>query len=392
MAFNIGTFTMFDDTNSVMDPVVTVLAKAINLGANKGAFFNALGAPPVAISQERFEVYSRSKTTRAGVVGNGSGTGWGASATTSLPVPAASLKGLTTGVVMKVESEITIVKSVNRSANTIDVFGRGLGGTTAATHADTKAFVVIGFAAKPTDLKNVESLSENTIEYTNYVQTVYETIDYTQRAKDLARKGVPNGQIIALLQTEAMMRVADNLSVMAILGQKQLGTTGAIPYMTAGLLDQLADTVSSARPILSYNAGSTALTETILRGCLQEVFNNGSPDTIWCSAANKEKINGFASSSLMTIGTTGTAGIAVDSYNYEGVLLNVKVDTDMPIDKVAIVNQGKCYKGWLIDEGLRIVEEPAVSSEEKRESVKGAVGIAIEDVGYEHSFIYGLTA
>ena len=73
---------------------------------------------------------------------------------------AAAVLGLTVGHVIQVESEVVIVKSVNRTANTIDVVARGAGSTSAAAHADTTAFTVIGFAGRDLDLKNVESISE----------------------------------------------------------------------------------------------------------------------------------------------------------------------------------------------------------------------------------------
>lgn len=388
MSFNLGQFTMFDDLNSVMDPVISVLAKAVNLGANKGAIFNSLNAPSVAITQEKFDIYSRSQTSRNTFVGS---TGWDISATTGLTVVSAGVNGLTVGCVLKVESEVVIVKSVDRSANTIDVFGRGLGGTTAATHAIGVAIASIGFAAKPTDLKNVESMSENTLVYNNYIQTIYEIIEYTERSRQLARQGVPQGQIVLMLQQEAMLRVARNLSTSAVNGVKQLGTS-SIPYMTAGLYAQLADDASGTRPVLSVDASGVALTEDILRGACQEGFANGNPDTIWVNARNKEIINGFeaSTSSLIRQADSNVRGVNVDSFNYENQILSVKVDTDNPDTEIAIVNSSKCYKGWMKDNGLRSVEEPPVTSEENRESIKGAYGIMIEDVGYEHVLLTNL--
>jgi hypothetical protein len=51
---------------------------------------------------------------------------------------AAAVAVLTVGDVLQVENELVIVKSVDRGANTIDVFGRGHGGTSAAAHTDTR--------------------------------------------------------------------------------------------------------------------------------------------------------------------------------------------------------------------------------------------------------------
>ena len=156
MPFNFGTHTMFDDPVTFGDPVIAVAAKVIQLPANKGAFYQAMGAPRVGINTRSFEIYSRSKTAHAGTAGTG---GWDNSATTSLPVNSEVVKGLTIGHVLEVESEQVIVKAVNRLANTIDVYVRGAGGTTTAAYAESVDFKVIGFAGKDSTLKLVESVS-----------------------------------------------------------------------------------------------------------------------------------------------------------------------------------------------------------------------------------------
>ncbi|MBK7979257.1 MAG: hypothetical protein IPK06_04440 [Ignavibacteriae bacterium] len=182
--FVFGVHTMFDDAVSIADPTILAAAKAINLPRNKGAFFQAMGAPPVAINTVDFEVYSRSKSARAGTVGTG---GWDNSATSDLPVDANVVKGLTIGHVIEVEAEQVIVSAVNRSANTINVYARGAGETTAAAHSAAVAFKVVGFAGKDSTLKNVESVSEETSAYKNYIQTIFETIDWEFRGAQLKK-------------------------------------------------------------------------------------------------------------------------------------------------------------------------------------------------------------
>lgn len=392
MAFNFGTVTEFDDSNSIHDPVVQAAAKAITLPRFKGVFFQSMGAPQAPIISKDFDIYSRTKSTRNGVIGDGAATGWDASSTTDLAMSAAAIKGLTVGHVLKVEDEVVQVKSVDRSANTIDVKGRGLGGTTAAAHADQTAFKVIGFAGLDSDLKNVESISESTLKYTNYVQTVFELLDW-EKGAELARKGLAAENIVAILRQEATYRVAELLSLMAIHGYKQVGSTG-VSWMSAGLLAQLADTASGSRPVLSYNAAG-ALTEDKLKAALEEVFLVGSPSQILCSFKNKQTINGFITGNSAVQVTTDIknkiAGLdRVDYYDFEGMLLEVKVDADMPDDKIAIITPGQCRKGWLKDDTLKNVTEPSASSREKRESIQGSVGFVIEGVGYDHTFIYGV--
>jgi hypothetical protein len=225
MSFNFGTVTEFDDTNSIHDPVVQAAAKAITLPRFKGVFYQGMGAPQAPVISRDFDIYSRSKSARNGVIGDGAATGWiNGVATTALAMTAAAIKGLTVGHVLKVEDEVVQVKSVDRTANTIDVKGRGLGGTTGAAHADTTAFTVIGYAGLDADLKNVESISESTLKYKNYVQTVFELLDW-EKGAELARKGLAAANIVAILRREAAYRVAEMLSLMSIHGYKQLGSS-----------------------------------------------------------------------------------------------------------------------------------------------------------------------
>lgn len=393
MAFNVGQVSDFSDTNSLPTPIIAALAKSINLPRFKGALYQAMGAPLVPITNKRYDVYSRSKTTRNGIIGTAGGSDWGSTvATTALPIPAASLAGITIGHVLKVDNEVMVVKSVNRSTNAVDVFARGAAGTTAATHSTGAAFTVMGFAGRDVDLKNVESAAENTLTCPNYVQTVFELLDWTKGA-ELERKGLSAENVIAFLRQEAMVRAAETLSLMAVLGMKQLGTAN-IPYMSSGLLASLEDTNGSTRPVLRYNASSAAMDETKLRAALDTVFATGAPDTIVTGLYNANKFLTFNGAGKdVTIATdrmdTG-AGRFVDHYDYNGARLNILVDADMPNDKVAIVTMGDCKKGWLSGDMLTTKEEPTLSTRERRESIQGSVGFLIENVGYNHIEIYGL--
>lgn len=387
MAFEFGTHTEFDDSVSFGDPVVAVAARAINLARNKGAFYQSMGAPQIGINTEEYEIYSRSKTTREGTIGSG---GWNDTNTTNLPIDSTSIKGITIGHVIKVESEIVVVSKVDRSANTIDVFARGAGGTVAATHLAGVSYKVKGFAGKDSMLKDVESAYESTGKYTNYIQTVFETLDYEYKGKILSRRGLAENLVAQILTKEAGFRVAEMLATMAIHGEKEAGSKSGSPFMSAGLLSQLADSSSGARPVLSYNANG-ALTEIKLRAALKELVKTGTPNTIWCSAKNKEIINSFNSALTTTIQRTEhTAGQYINAYDYDGLILDVKVDVDVPDETLPIINMSKCYKSWLGNDYLRKEQEPAASSREFRESLQGSLGFIIEDVGYEHTYVYGI--
>ncbi|MDD3119160.1 MAG: recombinase zinc beta ribbon domain-containing protein [Victivallales bacterium] len=249
-----------------------------------------------------------------------------------------------------------------------------------------------GFAGNDTDLKNVESMTEATGSWTNYAQTVFEAIEWTKHAT-LVRQGLSDANATALLIREAEIRVAEMLSKMSIRGVKSQATSAGGRYMSAGLLARLG---SDERNALVYNVAGV-LTETKFKAALKNRFDNGGTvNTIWCSPTTKAYVNAFlnADSSVALIDSKANhqaGGVYVDSYNYEGAILAVRVDADMTNDRIAVVNQSKCKKGWLSSDGLRLEDEPPVSSRETRKSLQGSVGFLVEDVGSDHLLLTGIT-
>ena len=391
MSFEFGQFNEFSDSVAAADPVIFAVARMINLGRNTGAFYQAMNPVDVTIDAKEYDIYGRSKTSRNGVIGS---SNWTSSATTGLSMSAAAVKGLTVGHVLDIGGERVVVASVNRSANTIDVLARGAAGTTAAAHTAGAAYKVVGFAGTDTDLKNVESVNEITNIFRNFCQTVFETIDWTKHG-DLVNKGHSETQASILLAREAEIRVAEMLSTMAINGLKEKQTSSVTRYMSAGLLQQLTDTASGTREVLTYNA-SGVLTEAKLMAALKQVFETGAPDTIWCSPTVKTYINNLnIANSALAINAnkddhTG-GGLYISHIDYEGAILAVRVDRDMPDSNLAIVTQRDIKKGWLKDDGLVMKDEPSKSTRELRKSIQGSVGFMVEGVGQDHILMTGIT-
>lgn len=386
--FNFGQFNEFSDSVTFADPVIEAVARAITLNPFKGQIYQAMGAPAVSITTKEFDLYNRTHTKRAGTLAGA----WNESATASLAIEANALKGLTVGHVLDVAGEVVIIKEVNRGAGTISVHARGAGGTAAAAHNQGTAFTVIGFAGADEDLKNVEGVTESTEKRTNYVQTLFETINWTRHG-ELTRKGLSDANAKQLLIREAEIRVAELLASMAVRGVAAKATSAGGRYMSAGLLAQLGDTAHNAR---TFNVNGT-LTEDTFKAALKNMFDAGGyGDTIWCSPTVKGYINAFkaanSSVALSDSAANHTAGgIYVDSFNYEGAILKVRVDADMPDDRIAVAAMGKVKKGWLEGDGLRLVDEPGISSREMRKSLQGSVGFIVEDVGIDHVLLTGIT-
>jgi predicted nucleic acid-binding protein len=394
MSFEFGQFTEFSDPVAKKDPVVLAVAKAIELGPFKGAFYQGMGAPDTPLTNKQFDIYSRSKTSRDGLIGDGAAGGWDNVAVSGLKMPADILKGLNIGHVLQVEDEVVIIKAVDRAANTIDVYARGAGDSTAAAHADQTAFSVIGYAGADTDLKNVKSMSELTSVYSNYVQTIFEVMDWTKHAIYVG-KGLSVADATYIIVQEAMIRVAETLARMSIHGRKQKAVDDSDRYMSAGLYSQLTDTNNGNRAPLLYN-NTGALAEEKVVAAIKMVFDAGGVvDTIWASPTNKGIINTFnMANSQLAVQTTKadhTAGVYIDSIDFEGHIIKVRVDSDMGNNRLPIVKQSDCQKGWLTDDGLQKKDEPSASSREVRKSIQGSVGFIVENVGVNHILMDGIT-
>ncbi|MBE6370783.1 MAG: hypothetical protein E7055_01750 [Lentisphaerae bacterium] len=386
MAFEFGQFNFFSD------PVIMGVAKAIQPGPYCGVFYQAMSAPVTALTTKEFEIYSREDNLRDGVLGASS---WDDDDTTGLSVSAAAAKGLTIGHVLKIENEYVIVKAVDRSTNTISVWTRGAGGTTAAAHDAATPFKVVSFAGDDVDLKLVESANNTTTKYTNFIHTVFEVMEWTKHA-ELVGKGLDPANATVVLYSEHMTNVSRLLARSAIYGRKQRAESAAGRWMSAGLLQQLSDTNGGTRTVLKYNAAG-AITDAKIKAALKEVFDRGGqPDTILCSTTNKAFLNNLLGAcnidEVMTSDRNQhtAGGIYANAYDYEGRKLNIVVDQDIPDDIIPIVKLSSCKKQWLTNDGLAVKDEPAGSSRESRKSIQGSLGYLIEDVGRDHTYLYGV--
>jgi len=391
MPIELGMISQYGDPVSKAQPDIVALAAAVEPTFNKGAFWQACGAPVTPLNTVEFVSYSRSKTTKTGTVG-----AWNDTDTTGLEI-LTGIKGILVKQVMKIENEWVQIKSVSvtnatAGTGTISVFSRGTAGTAAATHASGSAFELKMSALNDKDLKDVSSFNEVTGKYENYAQFHAEIIEYTKRYEDLKRDGLSAAQATTLLKEEKFISWFELAAENAIQGRKQVGAENGDGYMTAGLIYQLKDTagVGGSRPVITHDA-SGAFTETVLREALAKVVKTGNPDTIWLSNANQEIANSF-SSTRSTNRTDTQAGSYIDEYLYNGRVLKIKVDADMPDTDIAIVTSSKCMKRWVVADQLKFNDEPSLSSREKRESLTGSVGIDIQGVGFDHVIIYGITS
>jgi hypothetical protein len=342
------------------------------------------------VNDYRYEIYDRSRTALTGTIGTGAGTGWVDGTTTaSLPMNATAIGILSIGDVLEVGTEQVIVKALDRTGNTIDVYARGHGGTTAALHADNVAFSIIGKAINDTDLKNVEAFAELSGKYTNYTQTFVELIENTFTDEISARKAFEQKpQLIK----EAMDRMFRRLCLTTIKGRPAVGTK-IVPQTTAGILYQLSNG-GGVRTPLRYNASGVTSPESVLKNALISIWNaGGNPNAIYISPTNKRKFDPLTEqfirmnrSEARVVGTDNAV-----AFSFQGKDIPFIQDQAMPDDRIEIVTEDKIRKGWRVGDIMRgPVQEPLASSRELRYSLQGSWFLTVKGVGVDHIDLYNV--
>jgi hypothetical protein len=132
------------------------------------------------INTTKIKWYDAKTYALEGQVGTG---GWTDGAiTTSLPISALFASLVNVGDVLRIENEYVVVKSVNRTGFTVDVYARGHGGTTGAAHTATTVIYILGNAQVEGTVDG-DNLLEDTIEQINFTQIVEEPIELSLTAQ-----------------------------------------------------------------------------------------------------------------------------------------------------------------------------------------------------------------
>jgi len=386
---DLGMHTVLDDSNSKLDPVVVALAERITpLKANEfGKVWDLFTLRDNPFETDEYLILTRNYTVpEVSITASGSGADWDTNSdTTALPVSSGTISRITVGDVLLLKTgEIVVVKSIDRTGNTIDVYERGAGESDAAAQG-TAAFTakIIGNAHEEGKV-DVEAMAEQTAKLTNYTQIVLEQIDLSNSDTDQARK---NGRTADILRQEAMERAMRDLARSAIYGVSRAPAAGQ-PAMTRGLLEhlKLATTLKTAV--------SGAFTETALKNMLDKIRQQGGVvNGIVMSVKQKRVFNTFTGADQIQVDRgSRVGGFVLDGYIADGFgTIPAIVDVDFPDDMVALVNSRMLIKGWKQNDALRFVPETNTSSREKKETLQGKYGFAVEGVDTTHGLLTSLT-
>jgi hypothetical protein len=142
----IGKINHFSNADTVKEQFVA-WEEMLGVDAATYKLFN-IGAP---LENLKYETAYKDETVFTGKIG-----AWNATDTEWLAIKPALTAIITNYAALKVWNEIVVVKSVDRAANTIDVFKRGAWETTAAIHADETDAEILWFNM-PRGVKDIEA-------------------------------------------------------------------------------------------------------------------------------------------------------------------------------------------------------------------------------------------
>lgn len=284
----------------------------------------------------------------SGAIWDGIGGGWDASATTGLDITADLAGKITNYAVLLVEDELVVVKSVDRGADTIEVYARGYGWTTGAIHADTTVAEITGYNYVVW-VKNIEArvIGESTNNYYVAKPTV-PSVSFTK--EDLVIKRKAYGEAGQLDYVNAQIDKMDkdlliqmNKWLVYHGGQKATATT---PWMFVWVLAeaQTNGIISTSTGVIDLDKLDTGLTPSRNRW--------GSSNVMVMSAANYDIVMKLANAANITVSVPDRLELILGKsvkaiVTKVGTLIPV-LDLSYPDDKLVVCNSADLWYSPLV--------------------------------------------
>ena len=188
------------------------------------------------------------------------GAGWNNSDTTGLDVDDASK--FQDGHIILVESEKMVVSAVDTSANTIDVYARGFGDTSAATHADDTPIYIVGMARLEGDDADYGPVVDVTAPY-NYTSIFQKAIKVSGTLQAISQHGIDDEFMYQA--NKAVPHLLRLVERMAFYGERVQGSASA-PRSAGNLGIFITDNTVAAGGAIAKSHVDSLMEEIIMDG------------------------------------------------------------------------------------------------------------------------------
>lgn len=238
-----------------------------------------------AIETVKYETYYKPTRARAWL-----SWVWNNSAVTWLAVKADTTKILDMWMVLKIWNEVVVVKDINRTANTISVYSRGAGWTTATSHTDETA-ILIHTVAVPEGKVVGEGLFQEHTKSTNTIQMFQKKVSATYTDAQARRKTMEDH--LTDMEQQQFEELRIDQDVAALYGTYDEGDSdGTTPRMSRWIVNSILEWGNANL----VNVASSAWTETRMNQMFKAIWKEGwTVDTVLMSIDNKVVTNGFGS-------------------------------------------------------------------------------------------------
>lgn len=188
------------------------------------------------------------------------GAGWNNSDTTGLDVDDASK--FQDGHIILVESEKMVVSAVDTSGNTIDVYARGFGDTSAATHADDTPIYIVGMARLEGDDADYGPVVDVTAPY-NYTSIFQKAIKVSGTLQAISQHGIDDEFMYQA--NKAVPHLLRLVERMAFYGERVQGSASA-PRSAGNLGFFITDNTVAAGGAIAKSHVDSLMEEIIMDG------------------------------------------------------------------------------------------------------------------------------
>ncbi|HSG25521.1 MAG TPA: DUF5309 family protein [Anaerolineales bacterium] len=239
------------DVVSMIDPRDTPLLARLGLDSAREKFSLRLNGYKIELLEDELDPLEDAVND---------GSGWDNSSTTSLAVDDASK--FQDGHVILVEDEKMVVKAVDTANNTVDVYGRGFGGTNPATHADDTVIAIVGMARLEGDDADYGALTDITAPY-NYTSIFQKAIKVSGTMQAITQYGVDDEFMYQA--NKAVPHLLRLVERMAFYGERVEGSATG-PRSAGGLGTFITDNTVSAGGAIAKADVDSLMEEIIMDG------------------------------------------------------------------------------------------------------------------------------
>jgi hypothetical protein len=239
------------DVISMIDPRDTPLLARLGLDSAREKFKLSLNGYKIELLEDELDPLDDAVND---------GSGWDNSSTTSLAVDDASK--FQDGHIILVEDEKLVVKDVDTANNTIDVYGRGFGGTNPATHADDTVIYIVGMARLEGDDADYGAITDVTAPY-NYTSIFQKAIKVSGTMQVITQYGVDDEFMYQA--NKAVPHLLRLVERMAFYGERVEGSATA-PRSAGGLDTFITDNTVNAGGAIAKSDVDSLMEEIIMDG------------------------------------------------------------------------------------------------------------------------------